>query len=103
MNPLEALQMWSDDPRFPAVLHELHPSRAGAIGVGENADEALVCMAALAAIASHRELLIAGIDWHGERVLAIADLVHAVAEATQIKTASGSGTWWRFAREEVTA
>lgn len=101
MTAHELLALWSDDPRYGAVLHELHPCRGTALALGESADDALVCMAAAAAIASARELLVAGHDFHAERIRAVAEACGAVATPYHVEFAAGSVTWWRFTREQV--
>lgn len=98
VDPHAALALFADDPRYKQVRAQMHPSIGGALAIPSDTDDALVCMATLAAIISHRELLLAGPDTcnHVARIKAIADTVGHDASRHFITTARGVGTWMEF-------
>jgi len=98
VDPHAALALFADDPRYPQVRAQMHPSIGGAFAIPADTDDALVCMATLAAIISHRELLLAGGDTcnHVARVKAIADTVGHDASRHYVTTKAGVGHWFEF-------
>ncbi len=105
VDPKAALAMWADDPRYERIRVELHPSKCGALAVTDIADDALICMATLAAIISGRELLVAGDHYEHliERAFAVADVCGFDVEVSRIKTANGNGCWAEFLDRRVPA
>lgn len=75
----EALDLYADDPRWPAVMAATHPCRgATCISVPYQADDELLALVTIAAIRASMEVGVIGVDSSVARPIA---RIKAVAEA----------------------
>ena len=105
VDPLKALEMWSDHPLYPWMRQQTHPSSSDLfLNEGNHADD-IVCMTALVAMIRCSNLVIVDaqdVD-HLRNVLARC---YAVAEACGRVTStytSGAQTIVRFEKQSVSA
>lgn len=107
MNPWrvdEALALYRDDPRFPAVMAATHPCRnLTCVSISHNADDELIALVTLAAMRADMEIAVVGID---HSVLRPICRIKAVADACGrdcLVVPGSSMTTVRFTAERANA
>lgn len=63
-----ALELYADDPRYSTVRKHMHPAAvADYIAVGDNVDDALLVMVALAALSAGKSMMVLRVEAETER------------------------------------
>jgi hypothetical protein len=105
LDPLVALNMWADHPKFAETHRLIHPSLdAWAVSVAASASDAILCMSTLVALVRRCELLLASdnVEEWRNALLRIGAVAEVCGRTVDVRT-FGPVTACRFVVREVAA